>query len=79
MKRGQFSKDPIAFELTQAELGISVGAVCRKMGLSDAIFDVWRKQSGGVGPPELRRLRQLEEENRKLKQVMADLIPSCIR
>ena len=43
------------------------------MGISDATFYVWRKKYGGVGPSELRRLRQLEEENRKLKQIVADL------
>jgi putative transposase len=51
----------------------SVEEVCRKMGISDATFYVWRKKYGGVGPSELRRLRQLEEENRKLKQIVADL------
>ena len=43
------------------------------MGISDATFYVWRKKYGGIGPSELRRLRQLEEENRKLKQIVADL------
>ena len=61
------------FALKQAELGISVEEVCRKMGISDATFYVWRKKYGGIGPSELRRLRQLEEENRKLKQIVADL------
>ena len=51
----------------------SVEEVCRKMGISDATFYVWRKKYGGIGPSELRRLRQLEEENRKLKQIVADL------
>jgi putative transposase len=52
---------------------VSVEEVCRKMGISDATFYVWRKKYGGIGPSELRRLRQLEEENRKLKQIVADL------
>ena len=43
------------------------------MGISDATFYVWRKKYGGIGPSELRLLRQLEEENRKLKQIVADL------
>ena len=73
VKRSQFTEDQIAFALKQAELGVSVGEVCRKMGISDATFYVWRKKYGGVGPSELRRLRQLEEENRKLKQIVADL------
>ena len=73
MKRSKFTDDQIAFALKQAELGISVEEVCRKMGISDATFYVWRKKYGGVGPSELRRLLQLEEENRKLKQIVADL------
>jgi len=73
MKKSRFTEDQIAFAFKQAELGISVEEVCRKMGISDATFHVWRKKYAGVGPSELRRLRQLEEENRKLKQIVADL------
>lgn len=73
MKRSKFTEEQIAFALKQAELGTSVEEVCRKMGISDATFYVWRKKYGGIGPSELRRLRQLEEENRKLKQIVADL------
>lgn len=73
MKRSKFTEEQIAFALKQAELGVSVEEVCRKMGISDATFYVWRKKYGGIGPSELRRLRQLEEENRKLKQIVADL------
>ena len=73
MRKSKFTDDQIAFALKQAELGISVEEVCRKMGISDATFYVWRKKYGGVGPSELRRLRQLKEENRKLKQIVADL------
>jgi putative transposase len=73
VRKSKFTEDQIAFELKQSELGISVEEVCRKMGISDATFYVWRKKYGGVGPSELRRLRQLEEENRKLKQIVADL------
>lgn len=73
MKKSKFTDEQIAFALKQAELGTSVEEVCRKMGISDATFYVWRKKYGGVGPSELRRLRQLEEENRKLKQIVADL------
>lgn len=69
MKKSKFTEDQIAFALKQAELGISVEEVCRKMGISEATFYVWRKRYGGIGPSELRRLRQLEEENRKLKQI----------
>jgi putative transposase len=73
VKKSKFTDDQVAFALKQAELGISVEEVCRKMGISDATFYVWRKKYGGVGPSELRRLRQLEEENRKLMQIVADL------
>ncbi|WP_297655995.1 IS3 family transposase, partial [Hydrogenophaga sp.] len=73
MKKSEFTEEQIAFALKQAELGTRVEEVCRKMGISDATFYVWKKRYGGVGPSELRRLRQLEEENRKLKQIVADL------
>ena len=73
VKRSKFTDEHIAFALKQAELGVSVEEVCRKMGISDATFYVWRKKYGGIGPSELRRLRHLEEENRRLKQIVADL------
>jgi putative transposase len=59
--------------LKQAELGTPVEEVCRKMGISDATFYNWKKKYGGLGPSELRRLKQLEEENTKLKRLVADL------
>ncbi len=73
MKKSKFTEEQIAFALKQAELGTSVEEVCRKMGISDATFYNWRKRYGGLGPSELRRLRQLEEENAKLKRLVADL------
>lgn len=73
VKKSRFTEDQIAFALKQAELGIRVEEVCRKMGISDATFYKWRAKYAGVGPSELRRMRQLEEENRKLKQLVADL------
>jgi putative transposase len=73
MKTSKFSSEQIAFALKQAELGTSVDEVCRKMGISQATYYDWRKKFGGLGRSELRRLRQLEEENRKLKQLVADL------
>src|SRR5882672_6943578 len=73
VKKSRFTEDQIAFALKQAELGTSVEEVCRKMGISDATFYVWRKKYQGLGPSELRRLKQLEEENRNLKQLVADL------
>ena len=73
MKKSKFTEEQIAFALKQAELGTSVEEVCRKMGIADATFYNWRKRYGGLGPSELRRLRQLEEENAKLKRLVADL------
>lgn len=59
--------------MKQAELGTKVEEICRKLGISEATFYNWKKKYGGVGPPELRRMRQLEEENMKLKRLVADL------
>lgn len=73
MKKSKFTEEQIAFALKQAESGTRVEEVCRKMGISQATFYAWRKKFGGLGVCELRRLRQLEEENRKLKQLVADL------
>jgi putative transposase len=73
VKRSKFAEEQIAFALKQAEVGTSVEEVCRKMGIPDAAFYNWRKKYGGLGPSELRRLRQLEEENSKLKRLVADL------
>jgi len=73
MKRSKFTEEQIAFALKQAEFGTSVEEVCRKMGIADATFYNWRKKYGGLGPSELRRLKQLEEENAKLKRLVADL------
>ena len=73
MKRSKFTEQQIAFALKQVELGMPVEEVCRKIGISDATFYNWKKKYGGLGPSELRRLRQLEEENTKLKRLVADL------
>ena len=73
MKRSKFTESQIIFALKQAETGVKVEEVCRKTGISEATFYNWKKKYGGLGVPELRRLRQLEEENFKLKQIIADL------
>ena len=73
MKRTKFTESQISFALQQAETGVKVEEVCRKMGISDATFYIWKKKYGGLGVCELRRLKQLEEENRQLKQIVADL------
>jgi len=73
MKTTKFTEEQIAFALRQAETGTKVAEVCRKMGISDATFYNWKKKYGGLGVSELRRLKQLEEENRQLKKLVADL------
>jgi putative transposase len=73
VKRSKFTEQQIAFALKQAGLGTPVEEVCPKIGISDATFYNWKKKYGGLGPSELRRLRQLEEENTKLKKLVADL------
>ena len=73
MKRSRFTEQQIAFALKQQEVGTPVDEICRKMGISDATFYKWKKKYSGLGPTELRRLKQLEEENGKLKRLVADL------
>jgi putative transposase len=73
MKRSKFTESQIIFALKQAETGVKVEEVCRKIGIGEATFYNWKKKYGGIGVSELRRLRQLEEENFKLKQIIADL------
>ncbi|MCF2446928.1 IS3 family transposase [Dyadobacter sp. CY345] len=73
MKKTKFSEAQIIFALRQADTGVPVAEVCRKMGVSEATYYNWKKKYAGLGVPELRKLRQLEEENQKLKQLVADL------
>ena len=73
MKRSRFTEQQIAFALKQQELGVAAEEICRKLGISDATFYNWKKKFSGLGPSELRRLKQLEEENAKLKRLVADL------
>jgi putative transposase len=73
MKRSKFTESQIAFVLKQAETEVRVEEVCRKTGISEATFYNWKKRYGGLGVTELRKLRQLEEENAKLKQIVAEL------
>lgn len=73
MKRSKFTEAQIVFALRQAETGVKVEEVCRKMGISEATFYNWKKKYGGIGITELRKLRQLEEENAQLKKLIADL------
>ena len=73
MKKPRFTEQQVAQALRQAEQGTSAAEVCRKLGVSEATFYAWKKRYAGMGIAELRRVRQLEEENRRLKQVVADL------
>lgn len=73
MKKSKFSEEQIVFALKQAEQGTLIDEICRKLGVSQATFYYWKKKYGGLMPSEVRRLRQLEEENRRLKQLVADL------
>ncbi len=73
MKRKRYSDEQIAFALRQAEGGTAVEEICRKLGVSEPTFYRWKKQFAGMGTVEIRRLKQLEEENAKLKRLVADL------
>jgi putative transposase len=73
MKRSTFSEEQIVYAIRQAESGTPVGDLCRQLGVSDATFYAWKKKYAHLGVSELRRLRQLEEENSRLKRLVADL------
>jgi len=73
MKASKFSEAQIAFVLKQADEGTTVAEVCRKTGVSQATFYNWRKKYAGLLPSEMKRLRQLEDENSRLKKIVADL------
>ena len=73
MRKSRYSDEHIAAALRQAELGTPVADITRKLGISEATFYVWKKRFGTRGTPEIRELRQLREENARLKQVVADL------
>ena len=73
MKRRRFTEEQIAYALRQAEGGSPVAEICRKLGVSEQTLYRWKKKYGGMGVAELRRLKQLDQENRKLKQIVADL------
>jgi putative transposase len=73
MKQKRYTPEQIVYALKQAEAGEKVIELCRKLGISEATFYNWRKQYGDMGVSEVRELRQLREENNRLKRLVADL------
>ena len=73
MKKSKFTEAQIVFAIRQAEQGTRVEEISRKMGITQTTFYNWKRKYGGLGVSELRRLKQLEHENQKLKQLVADL------
>lgn len=73
MKKSRFTEEQITYALRQADAGMPVSDVCRQMGIAEATYYVWRKKYANLGVSELRQLRQLQEENTRLKRVVADL------
>ena len=73
MRKSRFTEEQIAFALRQSESGTPVSDVIRKLGVSEQTFYRWKRKFAGMGVAELRRMKQLEEENRRLKQLVADL------
>jgi putative transposase len=73
MRTSKFTPEQMVMALRQVESGTPIEEACRKLGISEATFHRWRKRFGTLGVPEVRELRQLRDENRRLKSVVADL------
>ena len=73
MKKSRFTEEQVTYALRQAEGGTTVEDICRSLGISQAIFYIWKKKYGELSASEVRRLRQLEDENARLKRLVADL------
>ena len=73
MKKSNYTEEQIAFALKQVELGTPISEVCRKLGIAEQTFYRWKSKYGGMLPSDMKRLRQLEEENTRLKKLVADL------
>jgi putative transposase len=72
MKRSRFSEEQIIGVLKEHQAGLSAGDLCRRHGISDATFYKWRSKYGGMEVSDARKLKALEEENRKLKKLLAE-------
>jgi putative transposase len=73
MRKSRFTEEQIAYALRQVEAGTPVTQLCRKMGISEQTFYVWKRRFAGMGVAELKKVKQLEDENRRLKSLVADL------
>src|SRR3954469_1312283 len=73
MRKSRFTDEQIAYALRQVEQGTPAAELCRNMGVSEQTFYTWKKRFAGMGAAELRRVRQLEDENRRLKTLIAEL------
>lgn len=73
MRTSKFTVEQIAHALKRVEGGVVVGEMCRELGITEATYYRWKKKFGGISTPELRELRQLRDENRRLKTAVVDL------
>jgi len=73
MRKSRYTDEQIAYAIRQVELGTPAAELCRKMGISEQTFYSWKKKYAGMGVAELRRVKQLEDENRRLNGLVADL------
>jgi putative transposase len=73
MKKSRFTEEQIAYALRLAKGGTPVADACRQIGISDATFYTWKKKYAEIGVSELRKLKQLDDENARLRRIVADL------
>ena len=73
MRKSRFTEEQIAYALRQVEAGTPVTQLCRKMGISEQTFYLWKRRFAGMGVAELKKVKQLEDENRRLKSLVANL------